>query len=166
MSKTIDVTAVYLDENKNKCQNNEITKFIIELSEEPTGDAITAVLRQNNSFTCSISSTILTCSTEDQLAEGSYTLTNVNGDINYYDLSKLSSRTLQYKKEYLDTQTKTVTIDKNHFSFEVELLSSSNSAPIIYVVDDENKKEIKCSKNKATLTCTPTDNEMPRNKRI
>ena len=163
MSKTIEVTAVYL-ENKNKCQNNAITSFIIELSEDPTEDKINAVLKNSYSFSCSISGTILTCSTEEQLAEGSYTLTNVNGDTNYYDISKLSSRTLQYKKEYLDTQTKTVTIDKNNFSFAVELSSSGTSVPIIYVGGDENKKEIKCSKNEQTLTCTPTDNEMPETK--
>ena len=163
LPKQISVQSLSLSNNK-RCTQAPFTEFIMTIDIEETGFVKNAILSKDGidiSFTCESIDTTITCRTEEEIADGTYTLKEVNGDDTY--LLSLVDNELKYVIDPLGTQTVTTyTLKKSSPSFKVQLKDKNTVKPKIYNSNEENKKEIQCTKEAedSFITCTPTLTEL------
>ena len=167
LSKKITITDIYFTTGSKTCTESTIESFTMSINSQPTGDVSTAILKQNSSniifSICSYDSSTITCSNPSgNFSEGFYSLYSVTGDDSYL-FGELSQ--LEYHMNPLGEQIEiNPVINKNIIFFDIVLSSQTVEAPLIYVGNDSNKKELSCKKNNKILTCYPTQSEMPERK--
>ena len=175
LTTEITVGAVGLKDSSDVdyCSTSAIEEFTFSINKKPNGKIDYAILTNTEDDTNTVKFTVCTpnndntkvrCSTpEKALIGGSYTLTLVEG-VDTFTLTSIADTELQYDdfvSPFADGQKTPQEVNGDDTTFTIALKSSGAILPKMFVGDGDDAKELDCTAEESTVTCTPTSENMP-----
>ena len=176
LTTEITVSAVGLKDSTDVdyCSTASIEEFTFSINKKPNGKIDYAILTNTEDDTNTVKFTVctpndantkVTCSTpEKALIGGSYTLTLVEG-VDTFTLTSIADTELQYDdfvSPFADEQKTPQEVNGDDTTFTIALKSSGATLPKMFVGDADDAKELDCTAEDSTVTCTPTSENMPK----
>ena len=159
--KKITVSKIYYDDD-TQCSKFPLTQFKLLIDKEPSKE-IKAILSNNAIFICLVdesNTTSLTCSTNESINEGNYSLSSVEGvDLFILDIE---DNNLQFQTDFIEeAQITNQIVKKSSPTFTVKLKPTSFVTPNIYVGNVDVNNIIKCERKLNDLECKPNITNFP-----